>query len=351
MLPINSLISESFFGVSIEKSFWISDSAGFYAHGLVLLFFSAIIVVLKPVLNFLWIRLKTRFQFLNKWNISSVVTLNYLMAYFLIRYGFDKLIGGQFYFPASNTLHTELGNLSKDLLYWSTMGTSKSYIIFMALMEIFTGVFLLWNRTRFAGTLFAFGILLNVFAVNVGFDISVKYLSACLLIASILLLAHFPNQLRMMIGLRFHRDIRIKHEKTITYHILKFNVILIFAIDITSPFISQAKYPFESRTFRVTEISANSKLLSMKNLKRIHIHREGYLITENDKQHFESQVIQPTNSGFRMDKTKASINLSKNSISWLEGDSSIVIKVQEINLNKLKLAQDEHHWLVEAMLK
>src|SRR5205085_9499653 len=105
----------------------------------------------------------------------------YYLCLQLLKYGVDKIFKNQFYLPEPNTLFTPAGMLDKDILYWSTMGTSYGYNIFLGSLEIAAALFILIKRTRLIGLLLSLGILINVTEVNFGFDISVKLFSLFLL--------------------------------------------------------------------------------------------------------------------------------------------------------------------------
>jgi hypothetical protein len=92
----------------------------------------------------------------------------------LLKYGFDKVLKLQFYLPEPNTLYTPLGQLPPDLAYWSVMGASRFYTVFAGVMEVLPGLLLLWGRTRRLGGVWALAVLINVLALNIGFNISVK---------------------------------------------------------------------------------------------------------------------------------------------------------------------------------
>lgn len=106
----------------------------------------------------------------------------------LMKYGIDKIFNTQFPIPESNILFTRFGNLDKDILYWSTIGTSGIYNTIIGCIEFFTGILLLFHRTQFLGLLLAFISFIQIFIINIGFDISVKIFSFILLLMSIFLL-------------------------------------------------------------------------------------------------------------------------------------------------------------------
>jgi hypothetical protein len=105
----------------------------------------------------------------------------YYMAAVLLKYGFDKVFKRQFYLPEPNILYSSFGSLTKDTLFWSTMGTSHLYSVATGFIEVITGLLILYKRTRIAGFCIAIGIVINIFLINIGFDISVKVFTLFLL--------------------------------------------------------------------------------------------------------------------------------------------------------------------------
>lgn len=106
----------------------------------------------------------------------------WFLALQLLEYGFDKVFKHQFYLPEPNTLYTPLGLLTPDLAYWSVMGASRPYSMFAGLTEVLVAGLLLVGRTRLVGGVGALGVLVNVLAINISFDISVKLWSGFLVL-------------------------------------------------------------------------------------------------------------------------------------------------------------------------
>lgn len=115
---------------------------------------------------------------------SKEIIVLYL-AVVLMKYGFDKIFKAQFYLPEPNILYSRFGNLDKDMLFWSTMGTSRLYSVSAGILEILTAILILFRKTRVLGLLISIGILINIFLINIGFDISVKFFSLILLFMAV----------------------------------------------------------------------------------------------------------------------------------------------------------------------
>ncbi|SFT64104.1 hypothetical protein SAMN05421857_2369 [Chryseobacterium formosense] len=118
--------------------------------------------------------------------ITEYVCIFYI-SIILIKYGFDKIFKAQFPEPEPNILFTRFGNLDKDILFWSTIGTSKIYNMIMGSVELFSGILLLLRRSRFLGLLLAMISFTQILIINISFDISVKFFSLILLLMSVFL--------------------------------------------------------------------------------------------------------------------------------------------------------------------
>lgn len=342
LFPLNQWLCDVLFQIDITNTYLISDSAGFYTTAFILFIVALSISLLLYKRNQVQVKITNIIYFI----------LVYWLSYFLLRYGFDKIIGIQFYFPAPNTLHTPLGSLSKDILFWSTMGTSSGYNYFMAATEIIAGSLLLWKRTRFLGLICSAGVLANVLATNIGFDISVKYFSALLLATCIFLLSFHFQQLRTLVGIPTTPislpDISFS---PIWKRGLKILVLLFFIFEtVLYGFIYETKFPVKARSFMIEDVKGNSDILDLNTIHRLHFHREGYLITESFDQQFKSFPITPQATGFRLNNLNVAINLGNNSISWKENGKMNKLMVHEIDLGKLAISEDENHWFVEEMI-
>ncbi|MEL6667835.1 MAG: hypothetical protein AAFP08_02630, partial [Bacteroidota bacterium] len=116
--------------------------------------------------------------------LTWVSTLSFLLALIFLRYGLDKLSGGQFSAPDLFVLDSKVAELDNDILYWTVIGSSRSYQWFLGIAEIVPALMLLWHKTRPLGLILLLPVVVNIVAVNWCFDISVKVLSGLLLIVN-----------------------------------------------------------------------------------------------------------------------------------------------------------------------
>ena len=91
--------------------------------------------------------------------------------------------------PVSNTnMIKTLGEKSPMGLAWTFMGFSKTYSIFAGLAEVIAGLLLISRRTQTFGAIATIIVMLNVFMMNLCFDIPVKIFSFHLFLMGLILL-------------------------------------------------------------------------------------------------------------------------------------------------------------------
>jgi uncharacterized membrane protein YphA (DoxX/SURF4 family) len=125
---------------------------------------------------------------LNKW---FRVFLRFALATTMLTYGVDKAIPLQMPFPSLSRLMEPYGNFSPMGVLWYSIGAAKGYEIFVGCMEILGGVLLLFPRTTVLGALVCLGDTIEVFTLNMTYDVPVKLFSFHLILMSLIVLA--PN--------------------------------------------------------------------------------------------------------------------------------------------------------------
>ncbi len=217
----------------------------------------------------------------------------YILSLEMLIYGFNKLFKFQFYQPEANILYTPFGYLDKDILYWSVIGTSYSYNVFLGAIEVFAGVLLLFRRTRLLGSLFCFGILVQILMINISFDITVKGLSGFLLLLSAILIAPFAKKLwcffieKKTVQLDIIEKNPFQKLPFWLYLTLKYTAIAFIFIEALIPYIVAQTYngdgfprsPY-SKAYQVTQFYSTKQNL---NWRRVFFHRAPYFIAQNSE--------------------------------------------------------------------
>ncbi len=373
LFPFHSQINSFVFGSILKQiAFSInteivlfdfsSDSKGLY---FLLSFLAILSVILTPFL----LRFFSQNQ-LEKFKTYIVLIATYYFAVILMKYGFDKVFKAQFYLPEPNILYTPFGNLDKDILFWSTMGTSYSYNLFMGFMEIIPAILILFNRTRQIGLLISLGVLINVLAINLSFDISVKLFSAFLILINLYLLIPTLGILWNLFILNSVIRLKIQFNFSIpksTKIIIKTIVICLLLLESLFPYLNSgnfnddiSKRPFLHGAYVVQEFNQNGIILNTRNspVKRLFFHRDGYLIFQNQQDEMTDYKLEinPIKNTFiltdyELNKTTISYSYSKRDrllkLSSTKNGDTLLIKTKTINWQKLPALQKQFHWTVD----
>lgn len=281
-----------------------SDTTGMYLH-----FLNAL--VLSVWISFLWFFFKPQGTSTELIKYIANTIARYWLIFELFAYGWSKVFHWQFYLPEPNVLYTPAGNISSDLFYWSSMGSSSIYSLVTGMAEILAAVLLIFRRTIFAGAVFALFILANVFLINISFNISVKCFSFFLLLMALSILIYewinvFPKKYESIWVPLF----RFVHP--VKYHVTKSIVIILFLGISLWPYISSGNFndAKEKRPYLHGAYEVNSFLMNNQERlplttdplrwRRVFIHRSGYLIVQFMDDHQQDFKIQMDIKGKRM---------------------------------------------------
>ena len=347
----------------------ISDSTGLYIHLLVLLVFSAAITLIWTIID----KRRSSYYMLSYW---FRVLVSYYLGFYLLWYGFNKIFKWQFYLPEPNTLFTTVGNSYRDILYWSTMGSSHSYSVFLGIGEILAGLLLFFRRTRLAGSLIGFAIMINVAAINFSFDISVKVFSLFLLLLCIVIAAphlkrlyvfFFTNQ--AVTGKPWEPNYFTKPTKRfyIAGKVLLTSFLLcsLLAIYVRTGNYNddRAKRPLFHGAYDVTLFVSNNDTLAPLSTdtyrwKRVFIHRRDYFIIQamNDEMQDYGFLCDTARKEWFIKKEggeeEATLHYLQTSDSTISlttqiGNKALKINIQKIDLSKLPLLKQEFNWTID----
>lgn len=246
-----------------------SDSIGLYFH---------VFAVLILSLPLFWVLNRSIVSF-QKTGILFRSFLAWFLAFILLRYGIDKLFLKQFPEPEPNLLYTPLGNMDKDILFWTSMGTSVIFNIVTGIIEVITSVLLIVRKTRTIGVVFSTGIFLQILIINLSFDISVKLFSTLLLIIAFYLA--YPGLQKIWTILISHKSVSMPTD-IYNVSVVPKSVRIIFSFLL----LTEALYPhLPIRTPLELTLQGGYACLddTPEKIRRIFIHSEGYLIFQNDR--------------------------------------------------------------------
>lgn len=285
----------------------------------------------------------------SKINKVKLLTILYranllILSFFMIKYGLDKIIGGQFDIVEGNLLHKELKDFSKDLLLWSTLQSSALFNYITGSIELLGGLFLMNKHLRKLGILLSLLSMSFVVLLNFSFDINVKLLSLHLLAQSIYALSPYFNHLKKV--LLPTAEIVFIYKEVAPHQLNKW-LVSFFMIFV----ISEGAIQHLSSTNDRPEWAKSYEVIGEKNYA-IHLHSDAFLIKEKDGV-FESnafQVLKATPTNFRF-KTADAVQLIlsvNSSIYWVKDQDTLEIEV--IDFSDTPYLQDDFHWTTEGSL-
>ncbi|MGC4039288.1 MAG: hypothetical protein QM710_00405 [Flavobacterium sp.] len=115
--------------------------------------------------------------------------VRYNLIFVAFSYGIIKLFALQMPAPNLSQLATPLGDFLPMRFCWIFIGYSQPYEVFSGVMEVAIGLLLLYRRTIPLGLIVGLGVFINVFVLNLSYDIPVKLYSMQIVICCLFLLA------------------------------------------------------------------------------------------------------------------------------------------------------------------
>lgn len=347
-LPVTRALSTTNNDI-LSDTYSFSDSIHIY-------FQTALLGIIALGLTWLLSR-KNKVENLIPW-LRSILAC--ILAFFLLKYGLEKWTHLQFPTPPPNILHSDTGSLDKDILFWSLMGTSNVYSGFMGFVEVLAGTLLFFRRTRMIGGYLALGVFANVFALNLGFDVTVKLLSFALLITSLYIISPTIQPIYTLLASKNAVSMEVPEINLSPFlkRLLKGLAITLIVLECVLPIFDRNSNPpsNQSLNHQTFEIIATQRLpdtIQDDNYKHLHFHPQGFLITETFEGEFESYPIQlPEGANqFKFEGSKKTIKAIKNGDEWLFTEKNQLLwRCRRVKNESLPLLQDNFHWTVEGML-
>jgi hypothetical protein len=115
--------------------------------------------------------------------------LRFAVAAEMFSYGMYKVIPVQMSFPFLTRWVEPFGNFTPEGVLWNSIGASPAYEMFAGCAEMVGGILLLVPRTAMFGALIVLADLIQVFMLNMAYDVPVKLLSFHLILMTLFLLA------------------------------------------------------------------------------------------------------------------------------------------------------------------
>jgi len=179
--------------------FWGGNSgSGDCMFGWVMTFCLLVIATAATVVWSLLDRSRGNYAELHKWFRLFV---RFTLAGQMIGYGLFKVIPIQMPYPSLTRLLQPFGTFSPMGVLWTSMGSAPAYEIFTGCAEAAGGLLLIVPRTATLGALISLAATIQVFMLNMTYDVPVKLFAFHLILLSCFLLApDVPRLVRLALS-------------------------------------------------------------------------------------------------------------------------------------------------------
>lgn len=182
--PAVSWVGRHVFGVEavLHQDSGSGDQAAIWV-----LVFCLLVVAIVGAAVWSWLdRRRPDYARLSAWFLTFV---RLCVAGQMLFYGFAKLVPTQMPAPPLAALLRPYGDFSPASVLWLQVGSSYPYEMTLGAVEVLAGLLLFLPRTGTLGALLAVASMVQVFLLNMSFDVPVKILSGHLLLMGLVLLA------------------------------------------------------------------------------------------------------------------------------------------------------------------
>jgi uncharacterized membrane protein YphA (DoxX/SURF4 family) len=187
--PVKAIVfwtSAKLFGVDTAKLVFSGSGSGDKTYDYVLAFCMLILAIVGTAVWSLAARRAAQHPRLHKW---FHLFLRFSLGSTMAVYGMMKLIPLQMPFPQLTRLVEPYGNFSPMGVLWYSIGASPAYESFVGSAELFGGILLFFPRTAILGAMICLADVVEVFMLNMCYDVPVKLFSFHLILMSLVLLA------------------------------------------------------------------------------------------------------------------------------------------------------------------
>lgn len=187
--PLRNLIgftATHVFHLTVGAPFFMDTGSGDRPCDWVLLLLILVTAIMGTLLWSVLDRRRTNYVALSKW---VWLFFRFALAGQMFTYAFAKIVPLQMPFPRLFTQIEPIGNQSPMGVLWNSIGAAPAYEIFAGSAEFLGGLLLLIPRTRTLGALICVADMIQIFMLNMTYDVPVKILSFHLIVLGLLILA------------------------------------------------------------------------------------------------------------------------------------------------------------------
>lgn len=132
-----------------------------------------LLLLVSIVLGLVWTRFAKNTTNYRRFHYWVSVLVRYRLAFGMVGWGMKKAFPMQMVYPTLGMLNTPFIDMAEKKLYWSHVGVSFSYTVFLGFAEIIPGLLLLYRKTASLGGALAAVVCFNIVLANHAYDAGV----------------------------------------------------------------------------------------------------------------------------------------------------------------------------------
>jgi len=303
----------------------------------------------------------------NYHNLQSYlfVYIRYCIGFYMLVYGFDKVFKSHFPFPSLEKLQQPIGESTPQGLLWAFMGYSKTYSVYIGIIEVLSGFILLFRRTTAIGALLTLMIMINVAIINFSYDVPVKLFALHMVGFALLLLYPYFNSIFQFFILKRETKLTEQKEFFVPKFIQSYNKIIkaVIIVSFTLLFMNFSWMNMKENgddspkplLYGIYSYSG-SNIKNEKRIKEIIFDKKVTLLKwENEYQYYTttidttSKTISFQSNREASDKKLIHYDFSENILTLYESDTTSV-QFRKVDINNYPLLNRGFHWVVEYPL-
>jgi hypothetical protein len=184
--PMVFWTAEHIFHVKAPLSFGGNSGSGDCMFGWILAFCLLVIAAFAAGIWSILDRRRNNYAELHTWFRLFV---RFALAGQMINYGLAKVVPLQMPYPSLTRLLQPFGTFSPMGVLWNSIGAAPAYEIFAGCAEVIGGLLLIVPRTATLGALICLADMIQVFMLNMTYDVPVKLFAFHLILLSCFLVA------------------------------------------------------------------------------------------------------------------------------------------------------------------
>jgi hypothetical protein len=206
------------------------------------------------------------------------VIVRYRAGIGMVGFGMQKVFPVQMAYPPTGILHTALGDMTMQKLYWWVIGITPWYQVFTGFVELTAGLLLFHRKTTFFGAVLLVTALGCVNYVNIAYDGGVHVYSTYFVVMGLFLLVYYAKDIynlqireRYTVPQHYYPDLTAKGWRVTRIGLKSLNILIFIVLLVPLQYLNFVYDPYNQPSasgipelrgyYHVNEFRLNNKLI------------------------------------------------------------------------------------------